>query len=44
MVIDLAWDLNLEGDTRIQSTSGHYGIEPAHGVAIEITVKKIPNR
>jgi hypothetical protein len=42
--IDSASDPSFEGDTPIPSTPGHYNLHPAPGVAMEITVKKIPNR
>ena len=43
-VIDSASDPNFEGPTPIPAAPGHYSQHPAPGVAIEITVAKIPNR
>jgi hypothetical protein len=42
--IDSASDPDFEGDTPIPATPGHYNLHPAHGVNMEITVAKIPNR
>jgi hypothetical protein len=42
--IDSASDPGFEGDTPIPATPGQYNLHPAHGVNIEITVTKIPNR
>jgi hypothetical protein len=37
-------DPSFEGDTPIPAAPGHYSMHPAPGVAMEITVVKIPNR
>lgn len=42
--VDSASDPNFVGDTPIPAAPGHYNIHPAPGVAIEITVAKIPGR
>jgi len=39
-----ASDPSFVGDTPIPAAPGHYNLHPAHGVTIEITVKKIPGR
>ena len=41
---DAASDPSFVGPTPIPATPGHYNMHPAPGVAIEITVTKIPNR
>ena len=42
--VDSASDPSFVGDTPIPAAPGHYNIHPAPGVAIEITVAKIPGR
>jgi len=42
--ITAASDPDFVGDTPIPAAPGHYNIHPAPGVAIEVTVAKIPGR
>jgi hypothetical protein len=42
--IDAASDPSFVGDTPFPTAPGHHNMHPAPGVAIEVTVAKIPGR